>query len=150
MEQGAAPAGPVRQPGTRAAPGLRPPGHYEPAARSSLTEGANAPAKGGPGPVVSSREEMAIAAVERQAASVPHQGRLRRKARSGASLGAPPPLASHVGLARYAEKRREGNLLKPRAQRAASTNLYAVTVDEAQASVGRNERSALRRLDAEA
>ena len=56
---------------TRAAPGLRPPGHYEPAARSSLTEGANAPAKRGPEPVVVSRETKAIAAVERREASVP-------------------------------------------------------------------------------
>ena len=37
MERDAAPAGVLTQARTRAAPGLRPPGHYEPAARSSLT-----------------------------------------------------------------------------------------------------------------
>ena len=65
------------QPRTRAAPGLRPPGHYEPAARSSLTEGANAPAKRGPEPVVVSRETTAIAAVERREACAPDHGARR-------------------------------------------------------------------------
>ncbi len=37
------------QPRTRAAPGLRPPGHYEPAARSSLTERRKCPREARPG-----------------------------------------------------------------------------------------------------
>ena len=48
--------------------GAPPAGHYEPAARSSLTEGANAPEKRGPEPVIISREMRAIAAVERREA----------------------------------------------------------------------------------
>ena len=77
MERDAAPAGMLTQACTRAAPGLRPPGHYEPAARSSLTEGANAPAKRGPEPVIVSRETRAIAAVERREACAPDHGARR-------------------------------------------------------------------------
>ena len=49
MEQDAAPAGMLTQACTRAVSGLRPPGHYEPAARSSLTQGANAQREARPG-----------------------------------------------------------------------------------------------------
>ena len=77
MEQDAVPADVLTQARTRAAPGLRPPGHYEPAARSSLTEGVNAPAKRGPEPVVVSRETTAITAVERREACAPDHGARR-------------------------------------------------------------------------
>jgi hypothetical protein len=53
---------------TRAAPGLRPPGHYEPAARSSLTEADKASAKRGPRPSWRLTGDAGDAAVERRAA----------------------------------------------------------------------------------
>jgi hypothetical protein len=80
---GAAPAGVGSQPRTRAAPGLRPPGHYEPAARSSLTEGAEAPEKRGPGPSRLLTGGAGEAAVERREATRPARGRTRRKAWTG-------------------------------------------------------------------
>ena len=61
---------------TRAAPGLRPPGHYEPAARSSLTEGANAPAKRGPEPSCRLAGDGGETAVERrEACALVHSAR---------------------------------------------------------------------------
>ena len=72
-------------------------------------------AKRGPGPSCLPNGGDGEIAVERRAASVPHQGRLRRKARSwcAARRSTSPRVLS------------EGNLAKPRAQRAASTKKFA-------------------------
>src|SRR4051812_42876177 len=85
----------LRKPRTRAAPGLRPAGHYEPPARSSLTTGIAGES--------AARRRDKNAAVERRKASALRQGRAADAVKHaqtaqacllaavGAPLGAPLP-----------------------------------------------------------
>src|SRR5215203_5376563 len=91
----------LRKPRTRAASGLRPAGHYEPPARSSLTTGIAGES--------AARRRDKNAAVERRKASALRQGRAADAVKHaqtaqacllaavGAPLGAPLPSASARG-----------------------------------------------------
>src|SRR5690606_29860045 len=114
-----------RQPGTRAAPGLRPPGHYEPAARSSLTERrkASREARPGAGDRLKGDESKRRGGAPGGVRARPRRAPRLMSAELVAPPGAPPPLALRSAGA--------GKRLKPRAQRAASTNSFA-RIEEAE------------------
>src|SRR5690606_5850560 len=102
-----------RQPGTRAAPGLRPPGHYEPAARSSLTERlkASREARPGAGDRLAGDESDRRGGAPGGVRARPRRAPRLMSAELVAPSGAPPPLAflTRGGIGKSRTLTRRGN-----------------------------------------